>query len=89
VVSRHSDEAKQIVAALLAMHGRTYCDELAINIARNTPSVLFRWLCPTLLFFRPAQRKCRHRRRAGNNAEGVDVGPQDGGKHMVKSARMC
>jgi len=38
------------VAALLAMHGRTYCDELAINIARNTPSVLFRWLCPTLLF---------------------------------------
>ena len=50
MVSRHSDEAKQIVAALLAMHGRTYCDELAINIARNTPSVLFRWLCPTLLF---------------------------------------
>jgi hypothetical protein len=50
VVSRHSDEAKQIVAALLAMHGRTYCDELAINIARNTPSVLFRWLCATLLF---------------------------------------
>jgi hypothetical protein len=50
VVSRHFDEAKQIVAALLAMHGRTYCDELAINIARNTPSVLFRWLCATLLF---------------------------------------
>jgi hypothetical protein len=50
VVPRHSDEAKQIVAALLAMHGRTYCDELAINIARYTPSVLFRWLCPTLLF---------------------------------------
>ena len=39
-----------MVAALLAGHGRTYCDELAINIARNTPSVLFRWLCATILF---------------------------------------
>jgi hypothetical protein len=79
VVSRHSDEAKQIVNALLAMHGRTYCDELAINIARNTPSVLFRFV------FRPDQRKCCHRSRAGNNAAGVDVGPQDGGKHMGRA----
>lgn len=38
------------MAALLAKHGRTYCDELGINIARNTPSVLFRWLCATILF---------------------------------------
>ena len=50
MVSRHSDETKKLVAALLAKHGRTYCDELAIDIARNTPSVLFRWLCATILF---------------------------------------
>lgn len=39
-----------MAAALLAKHGRTYCDELGINIGRNTPSVLFRWLCATILF---------------------------------------
>jgi hypothetical protein len=50
VVSRESGEAKRVVAALLAKHGRTFCDELEINIARNTPSVLFRWLCATILF---------------------------------------
>lgn len=47
---RNSKEAKRLVAALLAKHGRTYCDELRINIARDTPSVLFRWLCATILF---------------------------------------
>ncbi|HUZ91034.1 MAG TPA: hypothetical protein VMU78_03920 [Methylocella sp.] len=48
--SRHSHVAQRVVAALLAKHGRTYCDELAIDIAHNTPSVLFRWLCATILF---------------------------------------
>ena len=56
---------KRMVAALLAKHGRTYCDELGINIARNTPSVLFRWLCATILFSARIQRQCRHRRRDG------------------------
>jgi hypothetical protein len=50
VGSRHSDKIQRVVAALFAKHGRTYCDELAINIARDTPSVLFRWLCATILF---------------------------------------
>ncbi|MGH6849653.1 MAG: hypothetical protein ACREDD_04255 [Methylocella sp.] len=50
MVSRDIIEAKRTAAALLAKHGRTYCDELEINIARNTPSVLFRWLCATILF---------------------------------------
>jgi hypothetical protein len=48
--SLHPDERQRIVAALLAKHGRTYCNELGIDIARNTPSVLFRWLCATILF---------------------------------------
>lgn len=43
-------ETIRIVAALMAKHGRSYCDELGIHIARNTPSVLFRWLCATILF---------------------------------------
>lgn len=32
------------------MRGQTYCEELEIDLARNTPSVLFRWLCATILF---------------------------------------
>ena len=50
VSSGRTDETQRVVSALLAKHGRTYCDELTINIARNTPSVLFRWLCATMLF---------------------------------------
>lgn len=41
---------KRIVAALLDRHGRTYGEELGIDIARNTPSPLFRWLCGSILF---------------------------------------
>ena len=41
---------KQIVKALLERHGRAYCQELGIDIARNTPSPLFRWLCASILF---------------------------------------
>ena len=50
VSSGRTGETQRVVSAVLAKHGRTYCDELAINIARNTPSVLFRWLCATMLF---------------------------------------
>ena len=37
------------VQRLLADHGRTYCDELSIPIARDTPQPLFRWLTACLL----------------------------------------
>jgi endonuclease III len=40
----------QIITALLERHGHTYCSELGIAIARNTPSPLFRWLCASILF---------------------------------------
>jgi len=39
-----------ILAALLERHGRTYCNELGIDIEKGTPSPLFRWLCASLLF---------------------------------------
>jgi hypothetical protein len=38
-----------IVRALLARHGRTYADELGVDLAKNTPSVLFRWLTASIL----------------------------------------
>lgn len=43
-------KAKDIAALLLERHGRTWCEELGIDIARDTPSPLFRWLCASLLF---------------------------------------
>jgi hypothetical protein len=39
----------RVVAALLERHGRTYAQELGIALERGTPSVLFRWLCASLL----------------------------------------
>ena len=48
-MTAHSDHQKQIVAALLKQHGRTFCDELDIDIEKNTPSPLFRWLCASIL----------------------------------------
>lgn len=38
------------VQDLLDRHGLTYCEELGIDIASNTPEALFRWLCATILF---------------------------------------
>ena len=38
-----------IVAALLEEHGRTYAEQLGIDLAAGTPSPLFRWLCAALL----------------------------------------
>lgn len=40
---------KALVGALLATHGRTFSEELGIDLARGTPSPLFRWLCACLL----------------------------------------
>lgn len=41
---------QRTVRALLDRHGRTYADELGIDLAKGTPSPLFRWLCASLLF---------------------------------------
>lgn len=41
---------KDVINALLDKYGQTYCDELHIPIADNTPSPLFRWLCASILF---------------------------------------
>lgn len=38
------------VRALLDIYGRTFCDELGIDIAAGTPSALFCWLVAALLF---------------------------------------
>lgn len=46
-MSAHSH--KHIVKALLKEHGRTFCNELGIEIDQNTPSPLFRWLCASIL----------------------------------------
>ncbi|MGN6551819.1 MAG: hypothetical protein ACTHJ3_18260 [Pararhizobium sp.] len=40
---------RHIVKALLEEHGRTFCDELGIDIEKNTPSPLFQWLCASIL----------------------------------------
>jgi hypothetical protein len=39
----------QIVAALLERHGRTYASEIGVDLSKNTPSPLFRWLCCSIL----------------------------------------
>lgn len=41
---------KATVAALLDRHGRTYAEELGIDLAKGTPSPLFRWLCASMLY---------------------------------------
>ena len=40
---------KAVVRALLERHGRTYAEELGLDLAKNTPSVLFRWLTASIL----------------------------------------
>jgi hypothetical protein len=52
-VPRHrssSPYSGRVAEVLLKCYGRSYCEELGIAIERNTPSVLFRWLCATMLF---------------------------------------
>jgi endonuclease III len=41
--------SREKIDNLLEEHGETFCEELGINIARNTPSPLFRLLCFALL----------------------------------------
>jgi endonuclease III len=45
-----SGKTDDTVRTLLERHGRTYCDELGIEIAKGTPAVLFRWLVASMLF---------------------------------------
>ncbi len=40
---------KRLAAAVLERHGEMYSAELGVDLARNTPSPLFRWLCASLL----------------------------------------
>lgn len=40
---------KDIVARLIDRHGRTFAEELGIDLGKNTPSQLFQWLCFSLL----------------------------------------
>jgi endonuclease III len=55
----------RIIEALLQRHGRTYAAELGIDLARNTPSVLYCWLCAaTLLSARIGANIAMHAARA-------------------------
>ncbi|TCD14352.1 hypothetical protein [Oricola cellulosilytica] len=45
MTTKHAD----VVRALLECHGKTYAAELGMDLAKNTPSFLFRWLCAALL----------------------------------------
>ncbi|MEQ8166217.1 MAG: hypothetical protein RIC93_09095 [Alphaproteobacteria bacterium] len=40
---------KRLVTVLLERHGRTFSEELGLDLGRNKPSPLFRWLCAALL----------------------------------------
>jgi endonuclease III len=42
-------DQKAVVKALLRRHGTTFAEELGIDVAKNTPSPLFRLLCLSLL----------------------------------------
>lgn len=39
----------KIISALLEIHGQTFCDEMGIDLTRQTPSPLFRWLVASTL----------------------------------------
>jgi hypothetical protein len=39
-----------VVERLMQRHGRTFCDELGIDIESGAPSPLFRWLVASILF---------------------------------------
>ena len=40
---------RRILDTLLERHGETYAAELGIDLGKGTPSVLFRWLCASIL----------------------------------------
>jgi hypothetical protein len=40
---------ERIIEALLERHGKTYTAEVRIDLGKGTPSMLFRWLCASIL----------------------------------------
>jgi endonuclease III len=42
-------ETERTVQSLVERHGTLFSEELGINLGKNTPSQLFRWLCAALL----------------------------------------
>jgi hypothetical protein len=42
-------DREDTASALLKRHGRTFADELGIDVAKNTPSALYRLLCASVL----------------------------------------
>jgi len=46
--AREGREAR-LIDALIGGYGQLYSEELGIDLSKNTPSVLFRWLCASLL----------------------------------------
>jgi hypothetical protein len=68
-------EQDDLVRALLDRHGETFADELGIDVAKNTPSPLFRLLCaavlmsariPTTVSMEAARNLTRHGWRTAN-----------------------
>jgi len=55
---------------LLQRHGQTFCEELDIDIARNTPAPLFQWLCAALLMSARIPSKLAVRAAAALKAAG-------------------
>lgn len=55
------EQTRAVIAALMDRHGRTFSEELGINLARGTPAHLFQWLCAALLMSAriPAQTAMR------------------------------
>jgi len=44
-----ASRAQTIVSALLERHGTSFTDELGLDLTKDTPSPLFRWLCAAIL----------------------------------------
>lgn len=42
-------DSKPVLRRLLERHGTLFSQEIGLDLQRNTPSVLFRWLCTVLL----------------------------------------
>src|SRR5215217_6068400 len=44
-----SSEKRDTIRALLDRHGRTFAEELSLDVAKNTPAELYRLLCASVL----------------------------------------
>ena len=45
-----SDKQKKIAKSLLNRCGKTYAEDLGINLAKEMPGQLFQWLCASILY---------------------------------------